>query len=570
MKKRLKLHHLLGTAILIAVHFWGLAKLANMQHAQNARPRNLWQENSLQRNLRCEMRIPAGQRRGYYDSDGLKPFIGGHCTAGTVGDTFYNARNWPAAIRLYEDALNSEMAHNNTLKNCAYSLRLSMCYSHLGAMEAAHNYATKVLQSNCPVDIAYHLAKLHDGRSEEQEALHYYKLACQAPDAPLRLRQELQGVARDRLWVNRFPRDYMQMLAALQWLLDDGRIADETEAQVHWEVVHHARPLLDAGRELFRREGVFGEPGRYYYATPSILPMDSQGRDSTSSDYLILVRLLNYRIDREGRYYRDYLPLGDTTGTLRSSSVMFLGRKDGDPRELTIDDTGFDRTPYRFAGTEDPRLFQDTNGNILVLWTSWEYANHVGEGSRAVLGRLNVSTATVQVERVFRSPLNRFVEKNWVLFQVPGGPLQCVYKWHPLTIGTFGKHDSTIVLSDPFSMPRSFRYIRGSSNGVYSRGELWFLIHGTTWHKGPGPVYYHRFVVLDPRSLAPKRYTYPFKLETAEAAVEYSLGMTIDEKHGHMTIGYSVYDGTAVLREIDMWDVERLMIRSDFDKVNQI
>ena len=142
--------------------------------------------------------------------------------------------------------------------------------------------------------------------------------------------------------------------------------------------------------------------------------------------------------------------------------------------------------------------------------------------------------------------------------------MQCVYEWYPLAIGTLGTNGSdTITLSPLLPMPRSFRHIRGSSNGVHVQGELWFLVHGTTWHKGPGPIYYHRFVVLDPRSLALKRFTYPFKLESAEAAVEYSLGMTIDEDRRRITIAYSVYDGTAVLREVDMWNVEHFMIEDD-------
>lgn len=557
---QLSLPSLVAISMLLTLHLCGLFNVA-MQSAAISRPFDLWQDSRLAKYPTCDHQIPMDQRRGYYDLPSLlRRVTQGNCTASAAGVTFYNARNWPAAIALYRKALETR---NGRAGYCDHLLRLSLCYTQLGAAETAQMCANEALKCGCPVEFAYHLAKFHESRGDDQEALHYYKLACQVPDAAPALRQELQTVARTRLRPQQYSSEYMRGLGHLQSLLDDGHMADDTEAQLHWEIVGRAQPLLDGGRELFRREGIFEDQGQYYYATPSILPtIPLPTIKSPPSDHIILVRLLNYRIDTKGRYYREYLPANDTTGNLRSSAVLFLHHEDLNPRELIIDDGHFERTPYRFVGTEDPRLFRDASGQIWVIWTSWEYAKHVGEGSRAVLGRLDVPTATVQVEQVFSSPSDRFVEKNWVMFQAPGGPLQCVYEWYPLRIGTF-QGNSQIGLSDPTSTPRSFQHIRGSSNGVYVLGELWFLVHGTTWHKGPGPVYYHRFAVFDSKTMILKRYTYPFKLESAEASVEYSLGITIDPKTRRITIAYSVYDATAVLREIDLWNVEQLMISAD-------
>ena len=91
--------------------------------------------------------------------------------------------------------------------------------------------------------------------------------------------------------------------------------------------------------------------------------------------------------------------------------------------------------------------------------------------------------------------------------------------------------------------------------------DIWLIAHGTTWHEGPGPTYYHRVVVLDSATFEVKRFTYPFKLESTEAPVEFSLGLDIDS-FGNVTIAYSVFDGSAVLRRIPIWKLEALMVTS--------
>lgn len=511
----------------------------------------------------CKLNVSWQGLRGQQDFRTLLTVQDESCTAWGMGNIYYNQRNWPTAITLYEDGLQkgetTTAGESSKASMCMVLLRLSLCYYNLKVFDAAQVYAQKALHRKCRAEVAYDLGRSHEVIQEMWSALYYYTLACRLPCAGAATLQRLRRIRRRTLWPWQFPNEYLNELKAAQLLLDDPYVSDETEAQVHWEVVQRARPLLDAGREPFHREGIFQNEGRYYYATPSVVSANLNGQD----EYLVLARLLNYQIDHEGRYYKNHLPVNDTSGTLHSSAALFIG-VNSEPRELIVDNGQLKRKAYKFMGMEDPRLFQGADGNFLVMWTSWEYAEYVGEGSRAVLGRLDLNTATVRVQHVFPSPLNRFLEKNWVLFQIPGGPLQCVYEWYPLTIGTLhvnGSNTASIFLGERIPTPRSFRHIRGSSNGVNHRGELWFLVHGTSWHRGPGPVYYHRFVVLDPQTFALKRCTYPFKLEEAEAAVEFSLGMTIEQGlDPGVTIAYSVYDGSTVLRRIDMWTIDQLMI----------
>ena len=68
-------------------------------------------------------------------------------------------------------------------------------------------------------------------------------------------------------------------------------------------------------------------------------------------------------------------------------------------------------------------------------------------------------------------------------------------------------------------------------------------------------------MVLDLATFEVKRFTYPFKLESTAAPVEFSLGLDI-VRLGNVTIAYSVFDGSAVLRRIPIWKLEALMVTS--------
>lgn len=492
------------------------------------------------------------------DPTALSSMISDRCTVYDLGDGFAAAGDHTVARLLFHEGLRRHTDVNSQYQGL---VRLARSYRQSNASDAAAHYAHMAFAAIPRAEPLYDMALYFDARGLVDRAVAFYTLALRAPLVDKEdLRVKLDRVDERLLWPRAFPSSYVDELAAAVAILDNPGIPEETRAQLHWDMISRARPLLEAGQELFRREGRFQDGDAFYYATPSLLPHPNR----TDDDHVILVRLLNYRIDPEGRFYKDYLPPSDTSGVLRSSSALYLGRHALHGHELRIQDGQYVRTPYRFMGTEDPKLFQTDNGDIRVIWISWEYSKYVGEGSRMISGILDLGTLDVQVDHLFPSPFDHFLEKNWVLFQVPGGPLQVVYEWHPLRVGICDNSSdtSTIRMSTAVvETPLSFRHLRGSANGVHFRGELWFLVHGTTWHKGPGPVYYHRMVVLDPTTLALKRFTYPFRLETATAPVEFSLGMTIDARH-RVTISYSVFDGSAVLRRIPLWKIEALMQRT--------
>ena len=497
---------------------------------------------------------------------GIESLLNYACTIQDLGNAFYRRQRHLDAAYLFERALKRNESYMSTSHHATIYRRLSTCYERLNLTESADFYARKTLESGGLIGPALDLARRFEKAGDRTRAANYISMACAAYSASRRLPfdqlSELQASDRRLLWASTFSTGYLRELRALDALVNDPKVSEETRAQVHWEMVTRAQPLLACGEELFRRQGAYADGRDYYYATPSILP-DPQRPDE---DHLILTRLLNYRIDRDGRYYKDFLPVNDTSGVLRSTCVLYVGRQAGPGEMVRIADGHFERAPYKFLGTEDPRLFLTGSGDIRVFWTSWEFSKHLGEGSRIVSGILDVNASTVRVDHLFQSPYNRFLEKNWVVFEVPGSPLRIVYEWYPLRVGTFNQSQQIgkLELDSTVKTPLAFKHIRGSSNGCYHNHELWFLVHGTTWHKGPGPVYYHRIAVLDPLTLHVKRYTHPFKLESHDVPVEFSLGMTIDAQD-RLTVAYSVFDGSSVLRRISMWKVEELMIREGTD-----
>jgi hypothetical protein len=500
-----------------------------------------------------------------------------------MADTFYASRDYQKALLLYHEAQTAalETINHEDLYHSFY--RLSQCHVALNNTKAAVHYAQRAFDIHPRAEPMFYVAQFLEGRDEDGlSSDDFYYAACRAKydrsgsSEPAML-DALRIIDEARLWPQQFPQEYLAKLAKFQAILDDEDASIETHEQMHWEMIGSTRAILGCAQELFRREGIFHNNGNFYYATPSLIRRQAKKASSSDSsdtsdsrnslhakevnnaEYLILVRLLNYRIDHEGRWYKEFLPVGQDSGTLRSAAALFLNATD-QGSILQVLDERYEKSSTRFLGTEDPKLLSMNDGTIRIIWTSWEYAKAAGEGSRLVMGILDTDSKTIQVDHVFPSPFDRYYEKNWVALQWPGcDALYFIYEWHPLRMGVLDTKSGTIQFNMTRSTPRSFHHLRGSSNGVVYMNDIWLIAHGTTWHEGPGPTYYHRVVVLDSATFEVKRFTYPFKLESTEAPVEFSLGLDIDS-FGSVTIAYSVFDGSAVLRRIPIWKLEALMV----------
>lgn len=452
---------------------------------------------------------------------------------------------------------------------CLY--RMSRRYLALNDIHNAVDYANKAFQVIPRKEPYYYLARHFDEHeNDEATALHYYGLAAKAPklsaDVPFgEASIYALDIAKAIQWPKAFPPTYLQDLQRHQDILDNATTDETVHLQTHGEMILIIRPLFSAGyEELFRREGPFrpdDEYNEYYYSTPTIVRLHPGRAD----DFLILCRLINYRIDPVTRSRQEFLPPGGEPHFMKSALALHRGIGDDQGILIELSDDALEKSTNEVIGPEDPKFLRVQRGDegevFFVIVTSSEYPKVAGKGPRMASGILHPKRGILELKHVFPSPNNRDWEKNWVPFQTPGDQeIHFVYEWYPLTIGTIkDMADHEIDFNKTIDTPHSFKYLRGSTNGVAYQQEVWFMVHGVG---KLDYIYYHKIVVLDAKTLHVKRHSYPFKLEGHHT--EFCLGLDIDENSETMTIAYSVMDGSSVLRRVALWKVEALMISTDF------
>lgn len=159
----------------------------------------------------------------------------------------------------------------------------------------------------------------------------------------------------------------------------------------------------------------------------------------------------------------------------------------------------------------------------------------------------------------------RSIEKNWVLFyNVAQDDIHFVYEWYPLRIGKLiddpeKDHLRTYntFIYEKHDIPKFFRNVRGSTNGVYIKNELWFLCHTVSYENRR--FYYHLFVVLDPDNRYKlKKYSQLFTFE--KQPIEYTTGFVYDEHKKQLLIGYSTNDNITKFMSLNKSYVDSLFI----------
>jgi hypothetical protein len=167
---------------------------------------------------------------------------------------------------------------------------------------------------------------------------------------------------------------------------------------------------------------------------------------------------------------------------------------------------------------------------------------------------------------------SREIEKNWVIFpRKDSKQTYMVYGWFPLTIGStecFEICSDSVpttqfnVISRNTNVPSFFRYVRGSTNGLYlpEFGETWFIAHVVSYEDRR--YYYHLVIALDSATGSLKKYTPLFTFEGEK--VEYVLGFerlpSTSNSTGTSTdnfiVGYSLYDRKT---KYMVWSKETIM-----------
>ena len=281
------------------------------------------------------------------------------------------------------------------------------------------------------------------------------------------------------------------------------------------------------------------------------MSLDSTFNSSTPSMVLhkgapiVNVRHVNYYIDDAGGYVqRDKVETINIIRTEREPGVTETYRFQ---HNTVFDDM--------YVGLEDVRLFSYQDKVLYTANRGLGYSTFVVE-----FGELNVSDedpgSTVSSVLLNR-PNQQAIEKNWVLFAGDQHHLQCVYKWHPLTIGDIDPITGAFTDTHTIPTPPCFQFFRGSTHGINIGDEIWFICHLVSYEDRR--YYYHVVVALDARTYQLRRFSRFFTFEGEK--VEYTLGFIYMKEQELFRIGYSTMDRTTKFMEITKSDLENLFLQ---------
>lgn len=252
-----------------------------------------------------------------------------------------------------------------------------------------------------------------------------------------------------------------------------------------------------------------------------------------------IVRQVDYTIDERGGYHN--------RGKITTVNRIRMAN-DSEWKVLEYNREMDDK----YVGLEDVRILRMSNGEILYT------------ANRGIPNSDNMGVEYGQIVHnqakgalLYCPDSKRNVEKNWILFEDIGEKKpRVVYDWYPMSIYEIG-HANMLINRKEIKTPEFFRYVRGSTHGVYreERNEIWFLCHVVSYEDRR--YYYHLFVVIDAETYKFKKCSKLFQFER-ESKVEYALGMEIISDG--IEIGYSVYDKSTKFMEIDIeWIEDNLL-----------
>jgi tetratricopeptide (TPR) repeat protein len=250
--------------------------------------------------------------------------------------------------------------------------------------------------------------------------------------------------------------------------------------------------------------------------------------NKTGDGYLLNVRLVNYKIDDKGYYH-------ECEKHIITINKYFELTKDFKIKmERMIDIEYEDR---RYIGVEDVRIFNHTlhdDSSLLFIGTGYHKDNKIGivTGKYSPLTECNI-LKPIEIKPSF---VVSDCEKNWVYVNL-SGDLNVVYKWNPLTLCKIDEPTGTLNMVKTIEMPKIFNYVRGSTNGINYKNEIWFVGHLVSYEQPRH--YYHIFSVFD-ENMKLLRYSAPFKFN--KECIEYCLGLVVEDDRVICT--YSSWDRT--------------------------
>ena len=231
-------------------------------------------------------------------------------------------------------------------------------------------------------------------------------------------------------------------------------------------------------------------------------------RDGNDGSYILNVRYVNYRIQRDGSYLMmaNGVLSRDTPVRTRNFRVCTDANfvPYGPLEEMVSPSI---QTSSHIQGVEDLRL---------CTGSKWIGTGVLQEGViRQITGTYDMSKYELTNAKVLQSPTNQRCEKNWINIDTN----RFIYSWGPFRVlDTITNQFTTLQ-----ETPRFFEHIRGSSNLVKYDGSMYTIVHVVQYvqpHK-----YYHMVIRLSQEADRVLGFTNPFYFKTN--AIEYVLGMDI-------------------------------------------
>jgi tetratricopeptide (TPR) repeat protein len=308
------------------------------------------------------------------------------------------------------------------------------------------------------------------------------------------------------------------------------------------KIVEQNRPLSKQNMDILENATKslnITESGEYVTSTPSI---------TRRGNHLIVnVRYVNYRIDENGNYVnQDKIRTKNAIAIIDTSKPVW---KNIQEFELKYDES----IDNHYVGLEDVRIFND---DYIIYYNSnrgLSYGNMEIEH-----GIIDLSKEATVEQRCLKKDNQNSIEKNWVLLpsnNVIKTYLKAIYNWSPnLIIGDIV--EDQFVETHQIKVPAFFKYLRGSTNGVIIKDEIWLMCHAVSYEDRR--YYYHIAVVLDKHTYKLKKYTPFFTFEGEK--VEYTLGFNYLENSDTILIGYSIYDKSSKYMNIERNYLENMMI----------
>jgi tetratricopeptide (TPR) repeat protein len=253
-------------------------------------------------------------------------------------------------------------------------------------------------------------------------------------------------------------------------------------------------------------------------------------------------RFVNYYINDKGGY--------ENQEFIETKNVLAELEQNKDTKEWKLIKESFlnydNSYDDRYVGLEDVRLMSFQN-NILYN------ANRGLVGNKMVIEHGWINKISFGTEDALHLEYNdqQQIEKNWVMFE-NNSSLNFVYHWFPMTIGKLEKNK--FILTNTIQTPYLFKFVRGSTNGIEIRDEIWFLCHVVSYEDRR--YYYHVIVMMNKKTNS-IRYTKLFTFE--QDKVEYSLGMMYRETEKDILFGYSIMDRETKYMSIDLADIDKII-----------